>query len=259
MISDRETSGPDLVVCNGPPKAGTHALLELVEAMGFRKYAFVRAMNDEEAYARAINYSQDSVFASEEAYADYKSRAHVDQKYHDAEMHEFLSTKPNETRGAIHAHVSWKRRSILSPQRVITILRNPRDTYLSWKRWASPEFRVMFFQNYRSFLDWGGDNLFFYETLFTPPEILRLARLLGCEVREAEVMILKDQSFGKSLTWSGSPSNNKRDWLQEDARFWEENNGMALESAFRRLVLRQALRFEAPRALSRLRNAIAIL
>lgn len=250
----------EIVVCNGPQKAGTHALLQLAEAMGYPKYAFLRAIRSETAYARHIDYGADSVFLSDTARDNYADYLAADVKFKGDDAAAFAFDRPPGFTGAVHSHVSWGRRDILQGQTVLTVLRHPRNTFLSWKKWMKgPESH--FFAAYRSFLDWGKrpQDCFFLETLFSEPELKRLARRIGYDIRQEGVDALIHKAYGKSLTWSDAPSSFRQNWSDADEQLWERHNGVRLEKKYKGLLLESLQHSARDLSVKRIRDVVGVL
>lgn len=226
------------VICNGTPKSGTHALLQAVEAMGFEKYAFVRALpKDRPCYARPINYNEDSIFLSQQAKSNYDSYLKNAPKIlGHADVSRFLHDAPDPSRAVIHAHVCWSRRALLRGVTTVTIIRNPRDNLLSWQRWFGPNASREFFAVYASFISWRKHNLFIYERLWEPDSIIALGNALGHTITPQQVEEIVRKSRGRSLTWTNEPSDHQSAWNSDLADLWRAHRGERLDAAYEQIA-----------------------
>ncbi|MEF0941391.1 hypothetical protein [Rhizobium sp. BR 362] len=224
------------IICNGTPKSGTHALLQAVEAIGFEKYAFVRALpKDQPCYARRINYNEESIFLSQQAkrnFDNYLKNTPKVQGYNDVSR--LLHGAPS--RIVVHGHVCWNKRALLRGMTTVTIIRDPRDNFLSWARWFGPSASDEFFSTYASFTSWRKDNLFIYERLWEPDHIIALGNTLGHAITSHQVNEIVHKSHGKSLTWTNKPSNHQSVWNSDLDSFWRANHGEWLDAAYEQIA-----------------------
>lgn len=226
-------ASPLSIFCNGNPKSGTHAVLQIVEALGCDQTLFARALDREEAYTRpSFDKGGESVLLSEEAKAAW-----------DKEQREFRIERSNrDTRKTLaefprtgeagHCHISWRRRNLLGDLPVVTIFRNPRDNFLSWQRWWVNGEPLSFFDSYRSFLGWTRLPHVTYDTLFQPASVLLVARAMGCDVTEARAEEIIGASYGRSTTWSGKVSNHQKSWTPELDSLWKASGGEELDAIY---------------------------
>lgn len=220
------------IVCNGTPKSGTHALLQAVEALGFQKRAFVKAIGKDVCYSRPISYGDESIFLSQDAkrhFDDYLKNAHTYRGK--ADVRAFLMP-PQPIPTSVHAHVAWRRRDLLEGMRVVTVIRGPRNNFLSWIRWFGPSAAANFFPVYASFVSWRKEALFVYEDLWTVPSIRALADTLGVTVSAVEAERVIGSAKGRSLTWTNQPSNHTAVWNSSLDALWKAKGGDRLDALY---------------------------
>jgi len=231
------------IICNGTPKSGTHALLQAVEAMGFNKYAFVRGLRkDKPCYGRRIDYNEESIFLSPEAKRNFDNYLKNTPKVTGrAEVAALLRAAP--AMSVVHAHVSWRKRDILRDLTTVTIIRNPRNNFISWLRWFGPEAAAEFFPTYASFLSWRKDKLFVYERLWEPTQIVALGKAVGRDIDLAQANEIVDKSKNRSLTWTNQPSNHEIIWNPQLAEVWKAHRGERLDAAYEQIAAESDERF----------------
>ena len=226
------------IICNGNQKSGTHALLQAVEAMGLKKYAFVRALRkDEPCYARLISYNEESIFLSPQAKANFdRSLKETPKVIGQTQVLALLQRAPASPAPVVHAHICWQKRALVRDMTTVTIIRNPRNNFISWLRWFGVEAAGEFFPTYASFLSWRKEKLFVYEHLWEPMQIVALGNAIGrtIDLRQANEIINKSQN--KSLTWTARPSDHERLWSPELAVIWKRYGGERLDRAYEQIV-----------------------
>lgn len=220
------------IVCNGTPKSGTHALLQAVEALGFQKRAFVKALGKDECYSRPISYGDESIFLSHDAkrhFDGYLKNAHTYRGK--SEVRGFLMS-PQPSRTLVHAHVAWRRRDLLDGMKVVTVIRSPRNNFLSWIRWFGPAASANFFPVYASFVSWRKDSMFVYEDLWTVASMRALAETLDVTISVADAERVIESAKGRSLTWTNKPSNHAAVWNASLDALWKAKGGARLDALY---------------------------
>lgn len=196
-----ESTEPGMVLINGCPKSGTHAVMELLASMGVERAPGI------------VNHDNGvvGVFATP---ADPNP----------VSMDEVRTPGPPRF---IHAHVpagDWD----LGAARVIAVLRDPRNVLVSWTRWRNrdtvTEAALLdaldwfydtgpFVEVYRSFLGWRGRALVVrYEDV--PRDFSRVDLY-----EEAE----QDRS-----TWMSSPSDWRACWTTRVDEAFREAGGLEM-------------------------------
>jgi hypothetical protein len=227
---------PKTLFCNGNPKSGTNAILGIAKSFGCEPKIFLRALGSEEAYTRPkLDMGGESIFLSENAKQKWdQHRARHPIIRNETEVRHTLQAFDRQNASG-HCHVSWARRKLLGDFDTVTVFRNPRDNYLSWRRWWKNKEPLSFFESYRSFLGWTSQPHITYDSIFDAENIKMIASLIGLEISTLEVEHAISYSRNKSTTWSGKVSNHTSEWTEDIDKIWNASGGLELDAAYQKI------------------------
>lgn len=191
------------VICNGPRKAGTHALTEVVKEFGFKRCPGGIIGNQGSA---GINANGDRIWESLES-----TLARVGQS------------------GTLGSHAPGL--NVPDDHKIITILREPKNIAVSYFRAfvGADNFGRFIHDRGRWFVtitkpywDNPGERalVVWYEQLFDRNTLEIIANHLNVEYRDVS------NAYGRSSAWTGSPSD-WREWFTPELRdtfedYWNE-------------------------------------
>lgn len=189
-----------MILANGLPKSGTHALLGLLGSFGLRRFPGIAKWRG----------------SGDLAIRDYESPARRGEEHGRRVLD--ISTERDRARlegyDFVHAHLD-ARYDLPKGWRIVTIFRDPRDVLLSYARdrdvppvYALHNFYASgrsFVERYRLYLPW----------LVRGP-VIRYEGLIAPRVS------------GPTDTWTGRPSNWREAWAPELARAFKDAGGLDL-------------------------------